>query len=274
MKTCPECKNTYNDDSLTRCPADGTKLIAENSSKTSNKKSVKSSDAQKAKGNSNLILIAAAVLVILGAVWWLSQKPANNSAVNPTAKVQSKDAINPNSAPDQKPPTLTDVPVGNAQSPTEAYRMLFAAVKSQDSAKIKSMLSKGSMGLAGMASGQQKKPIEEVIKNGFTETTFVDDYPQMRDERIKGNYGAVEVWNESRKQWDDIPFVLEDGSWKLAFGDQFSGSFQSPGKSQGTIEKENANASNPNAMVPKMPASNSNTAGNFRSGGKVTKPKD
>src|SRR5215203_1220847 len=256
MKTCPECKNTYNDDSLTRCPADGTKLIAENPSKTSDEKSVKSSDAQKAKGNSNLILIAAAVLVILGAVWWFSQKPANNSAVNSTAKVQSKDAINPNSAPDQKPPTLTDVPVGNAQSPTEAYRMLFAAVKSQDSAKIKSMLSKGSMGLAGMASGQQKKPVEEIVKNGFTETTFVDDYPQTRDERVKDNFGAVEVWNAQRKSWEDLPFMLENGSWKLAIGEAFGGSFKSPGKGQAVIEQENANANNPDAMIQRLPNAN------------------
>jgi hypothetical protein len=38
------------------------------------------------------------------------------------------------------------------------------------------------------------------------------------------------------------------------------------------IAQENANANNPNAMVQKVPAPNSNTAGNFRSGGKLRKP--
>ena len=277
MKTCPECKTAYNDDSLTRCPADGAELVTENSSnknsKTSDVKSVKSSGVQKSKGNFNLILIAAAGLVILGALWWFSQRSATNSPPVKSATNTTKAAnTSTNPVPDAKPPTMTDVPVGNAQSPTEAYRMLFAAVKSQDAAKIKSMLSKGSMGLAEVASGQQKKPIEEIIRNGFTETTFVDNYPQVRDERIKGIFGAVEVWNESRKQWEDLPFVLEDGSWKLAIGDAFANKYVKPGKGQAQIEQENANANNPNAMIPKMPAANSNGSGNFRSGGKVTKP--
>ena len=217
--------------------------------------------------NSSKIIFT--ILAMVGAA--IAFACQNSPAVNTTVKAPNTST---NPVPDQKPPTLTDVPVGNAQTPTEAYRMLFAAVKSQDSAKIKSMLSKGSMGLAEMASGQQKKPLEEVIKNGFTETTFADNYPQMRDERVKGNFGAVEVWNESRKEWNDIPFVLEGGSWKLAFGDQFANTYQSPGKGMAVIEKENANANNPNAMIRQMPAANSNTSGNFRSGGKVTKPRE
>lgn len=222
----------------------------------------------KFKNSSKIIFIILAAACALAA--FACQKTAEvTSPANQTTKTNSTNPV-----PDVKPPTMTDVPVGNAQTPSEAYRMLFAAVKSQDPAKIRSMLSKGSMGLAEMASGQQKKPVEEVIKNGFTETTFVDNYPQMRDERIKGNFGAVEVWNESRKQWDDIPFVLEDGSWKAAFGDAFGGKWQSPGKGQAIIEQENANANNPNAMIKKVPAGNSNASGNFTSGGKVTKPRN
>jgi hypothetical protein len=186
---------------------------------------------------------------------------ANSSPTNATSKT-TNGATTP--APDVKPPTMTDVPVGNAQTPSDAYRMLFAAVKSQDPAKIKSMLSKGSIGLAEMAAGQQKKTVEEVIKNGFSETTFADNYPQMRDERIKGNFAAVEVWNETRKQWDDVPLVMEDGSWKVAFGDQFGGKWQSPGKGQAVIEKENANAQNPQPLP--SPMANINGAGNFNGG--------
>jgi hypothetical protein len=153
---------------------------------------------------------------------------------------------------------MTDYPVGNAKSPSEAYRMLFAAVKSQDPTKIRAMLSTGSIGLAEMAAGQQKKTVEEVIKNGFSETTFADSMPQLRDERIKGGYAAVEVWNTTRKLWDDIPFVLEGGVWKAAFGDQFSGKWKSPGKSQTVLEQEAANAKNPN-LIPYAPNANANS---------------
>jgi len=65
---------------------------------------------------------------------------------------------------------------------------------------------------------------------------------------------------------------LADTGWKFAMGEAFGGSFKSPGKGMSVIEQENANASNPNSMIQKMPAANSNTSGNFRSGGKVTKP--
>ncbi|HVE57032.1 MAG TPA: hypothetical protein VNB22_09400 [Pyrinomonadaceae bacterium] len=232
----------------------------------------------KFKNSSKIIftILAAACALIAFAC---GNSTANNNGV--VEKLPSKDAITTNSAnsikstnptPEVKPPTLTDVPVGNAQTPTEAFKMLFAAVKSQDSAKIKSMLSKGSMGLAEMASGQQKKTVEEVIKNGFTETTFGDTYPQTRDERIKGEFGAVEVWNETRKQWDDIPFIKEDGSWKAAFGDAFGGKWKSPGKSQGVIEQENANANNPN-LIQKIPAGNTN-GGKITAPGKIVKPKN
>jgi hypothetical protein len=205
------------------------------------------------------------VFTILAMVAALVAFACRNSTSTPA---NSANTSNPNG----KPPTHTDVPVGGAQTPSEAYRMLFAAVKSQDPTRIKTMLSKGSMGLAEMASGQQKKPVEEVIKNGFSETTFADDYPQLRDERVSGNFGAVEVWNAQRKQWEDIPFILEDGGWKAAFGDAFGGGWKSPGKGQAIIEQENANANNPNAMIKTNPAADANMNGNFKGGGKLPKP--
>jgi hypothetical protein len=226
--------------------------------------------------NSSKILFTIIAMACAAFVIACPSSTAVNTSVNTTTQSNSATQANSstNPQPDQKPPTMTDVPVGNAQTPSEAYRMLFAAVKSQDSTKIKSMLSKGSMGLAEMASGQQKKPVEEVIKNGFTETTFVDDYPQLRDERVKGNFGAVEVWNAQRKQWDDIPFIIEDGNWKAAFGEAFGGTWKSPGKGQAMIDQENANTNNPNSMIKLNPAANANMNGNFPGGGKVTKPRN
>ncbi|MET0751936.1 MAG: hypothetical protein ABWZ66_01120, partial [Pyrinomonadaceae bacterium] len=213
----------------------------------------------KFKNSSKIIFTILAMACALFAVACPSSPDANSTANVATNAPKTANTSNP--VPETKPPTMTDVPVGNAQTPTEAFKMLFAAVKSQDSTKIKSMLSKGSMGLAEMAAGQQKKTVEEVVKNGFTETTFADTYPQMRDERVKGNFGAVEVWNETRKQWDDVPFILEEGSWKAAFGDMFAGKYEKPGKGQAQIEQENANANNPNSMIQKLPAGN--TSGNF-----------
>lgn len=237
-------------------------------------KKVLENSTEKKKPKTNFLPLIG-IIAILGAVvglfWWQSGKsaknPANKTVANNPAKAANNEVVDPNAS---KPPSHTDYPVGNAQTPSEAYRMLFAAVKSKDSAKIKSMLSKGSLGLAEYAAGMQKKTPEEIIRNGFSETTFADDFPEMRDERIKGGYAAVEVWNEKGKKWEDVPFVLEDGSWKVAFGDQFQGKWESPGKGQAILEQENANADNPDLVNG---ASNVNSA-NFKGKGKLDKSKN
>jgi hypothetical protein len=191
-----------------------------------------------------------------------------------------------------------------ADSPTEAYKMLYKAVKAKDTEGIKNMCTKQTLLLAEFQSQMYKKNLEEVLKNGFTETTFSSSLPKMRDERINGDFGAVEVWNEKRRIWEDLPFIREatisfefvgddkakileavkniadmeiseDGNkfsgkkqgvtlseaeeikkklteaganakienigWRLAIGDLFKGTYQSPGKSQSQIEKEAAN---------------------------------
>lgn len=150
---------------------------------------------------------------------------------------------------------------GKAASPTEAYKMLFTAVKSKDTEKIKSMMSKGTVAFAEGVAGQQKKQVSEIYANGFTATTFAETLPEIRDERIKDNYGRVEVFNQKDNRWEDLPFINEDGGWKLAVGDIFAGTYQSPGKSQAQIQAEASNSSG-NNMIPYS----GNFNGNFPSG--------
>ncbi len=130
---------------------------------------------------------------------------------------------------------------GGGSSPTEAYKMLYSAVKNKDQAAIKSNLSKKTHKLAETQSSRGGSSIERVYENGFTETTFAASLPTIRDERVNGTMGAIEVWNSQKSIWEDLPFILEDGSWKLAVGDVFSGAYKSPGRGRSEIEKEAAN---------------------------------
>lgn len=148
---------------------------------------------------------------------------------------------------------------GKASSPTEAYKMLYTAVKSKDTDKIKSMMSKATVGFAEGVAAQQKKDIKEVYANGFTATTFAETLPEIRDERVKDEFGNVEVYNSRDNRWEDLAFVKEDGGWKLAVGDLFAGTFKSPGRSKAMLEAENSNTS---GLVPLDP----NINGNFSSG--------
>jgi hypothetical protein len=146
----------------------------------------------------------------------------------------------------------------NDDSPTGAYKRLYAAVKSKDTEAIKAVMTKKSLDLAQMASARNNKPIEQELENGFTASTFSPNLPQIRDQRINGDMGAVEVYNSKDHIWEDLPFIREDGAWKLAVGDLFAGTFKSPGKGQAELEKEAANAAAGNGMIPYNVNTNSN----------------
>jgi hypothetical protein len=145
-------------------------------------------------------------------------------------------------------------------SPTGAYKRLYAAVKAKDTDAIKAAMTKKTIDFAKMASGQQNKPLEKVLENGFTATTFADSLPQIRDERVDGDMGAVEVHNDKENKWEDLPFVREDGAWKLAIGEMFANTWKSPGKSQSEKEREAANAVS-NNMIPLNINGNANFQG-------------
>ncbi len=130
----------------------------------------------------------------------------------------------------------------SAGSPTEAYKMLFAAVRAKDNQKIKALMSKSTTALAGAAAERFGHSLEKQLENGFLETTITDTLPEMRDERVKDNFGAVEVFNKKSGKWDDTYFINEDGGWKLAVGDLFAGTYKSPGKGQAQTESEASNS--------------------------------
>lgn len=137
---------------------------------------------------------------------------------------------------------------GGGSSPTDGYKKLFEAVKSKDTEAIKRQLTKKTIDLGVSQAARNKKPVEQVYENGFTATTFSDTMPNIRDERIKDNMGAVEVWNSKESKWEDLPFIKEDGGWKLAVGDVFAGSFVEPGPGRDYLEKQAANAVSNNTV--------------------------
>jgi hypothetical protein len=243
MKVCPKCNSSYSDETLVYCLTDGEVLISDKSvveppeaetviqqtAVTTKKAAGKASKADKKSagvvqpGGSKWAgyIVTAAILVLIGVGgYWIVSK-------------------------------------GRGGSPTDSYKGLYAAVKSKDTEAIKKWMSKKTLGFAEGVAAQQKQPIEEVFKNGFTGTTFAASLPPMRDERIKDDMGALEVWNSKDQRWEDLPFVKEEGGWKLAVGDLFAGTYESPGKGQAAKDAEEANKmTNNTIMAP-------NVNGNF-----------
>lgn len=190
-----------------------------------------------------------------------------NTEQTPAANTNSASA--PTTAPPVEnygpPINLNGAKIGDAQTPTDAYKMLFTAVKAKNTEAIKRMMSQKTLVFAEGVSTQQKTPLPQFLENGITATTFAASLPKMRDQRIKDDMGALEVWNEKDNRWEDLPFVKEADGWKLAVGDIFMGTYQSPGKGRSAIEAEKSNTN----MIPM----GTNPIGNTSNTSEQRKPK-
>lgn len=213
-----------------------------------------------------LCLIAGFGLLVF--IWQRSKTEPEQTSIKPE---QTPVAVNANSAADNlnsatatpagtpaPPMDLNGVKIGGAQTPTEAYKMLFTAVKAKDTEAIKRMISQKTQVFAEGVAAQQNTPLPKFLENGITATTFAPSLPKIRDQRIKDDMGAIEVWNERDKKWEDLPFVKETDGWKLGVGDIFMGTYQSPGKGQAQIEAEKSNTNTiPMGTNPAANSSNS-----------------
>ncbi len=207
------------------------------------------------KLNNDYRIIITFLLTILTGLSFACQKPAtqnsNSAAVNaPSENVATVKTIKP-------------------ESPTEAYKMLYEAVKAKDTEKIKQLVTKSTEGMAHFLAAQQKQPVEKIYENGFTATVFAPTLPEMRDERIKENFGALEVYSQKDNKWEDLPFMFEDDGWRLAIGDVFQNKYVSPGKGEAQIELDASNKTIPvetansnkktaaqNDMINRIPSAN------------------
>jgi hypothetical protein len=135
--------------------------------------------------------------------------------------------------------------VANGDNPTEAYKRLYAAVKAGDPNAIRAEMTAKTAQFAADTAKQMGKTADEQVMHGMTATTYSETVPELRDERVKDNMGAVEVWNSKESRWEDLPFMIEDGKWKFAMGEAFKGIYHSPGRGRDEIEKDAANALKP-----------------------------
>ncbi len=155
-----------------------------------------------------------------------------------------------------------------SNTPTEAFKSLYGAVKSQNTEDIKANLSKTTIEFAMTVGGMQKKTPEEMFKTGMIQATRAETLPPVRNERVKDNMGALEV-RDIDGTWQDVPFILEDGRWKLAVGDIFRGTYQNPAPPQAQTEANNnvpqilpgANITNANPIAKPEKQAESNKSG-------------
>lgn len=99
------------------------------------------------------------------------------------------------------------------ESPIETFKTYTKAIKNKDITTMKLLLSKDSMRMNELEAKSRGIPVDDVVKN---ETLFSENQRtvKMRNEKIEGDKATLEVEN-SFGAWETVPFIKEDGVWKL-----------------------------------------------------------
>ncbi len=99
-------------------------------------------------------------------------------------------------------------------SPKQVFSKYLSAKADKDVEIIKQLISKGSLKMIEQSAKDQGTTIDELLK--------VDDQSsaaaslELGEERIENDTAIVEVKNPRTNEWEKMPFVKEDGKWKIA----------------------------------------------------------
>ena len=104
--------------------------------------------------------------------------------------------------------------IQQTSSPTETLKTFIEASDKKDVEKIKGTLSKGTLNIIEGSAKAQNTTIDELLKreNGIP----LKEIPETRNEKIEGETASLEVKNVVTDDFDRVPFVKEDGVWKIA----------------------------------------------------------
>ncbi len=106
-------------------------------------------------------------------------------------------------------------------SPKETFQTYAKALKQKDITTMKLLLSSETLKMHEQEAKAQGVTVDDIVKRealiGESQTVV-----KFRNEKIEGERATLEVEN-SFGSWDTVPFVLEEGEWKIdkkGFADQ------------------------------------------------------
>jgi hypothetical protein len=98
-------------------------------------------------------------------------------------------------------------------TPLETLQAYTAAIKKKDAAQMKRLLSDASIKMAEQEAKSQNVPLDEIMKR---ETLFGENQRSVnyRNEKVDGDRATIEM-KDSFDAWVTVPFVREEGVWKI-----------------------------------------------------------
>lgn len=103
----------------------------------------------------------------------------------------------------------TEVP----KTPLQTFKTYTKAIKNKDTTTMKLLLSDATIKMHEQEAKAQNVTLDDIVKR---ETLFGAEQTsvEFRNETIEGDKATLEVKN-SFGQWETVPFVKEDGNWKI-----------------------------------------------------------
>lgn len=98
-------------------------------------------------------------------------------------------------------------------TPIETFKTYTKAIKAKDTTTMKLLLSDATIKMHEREAKAQGVTVDDIVKR---ETLFNPDQKtvEYREEKIDGDKATLQVKN-SHGSWETVPFVREDGVWKI-----------------------------------------------------------
>ncbi len=102
----------------------------------------------------------------------------------------------------------------SAVSPAATLNGFVEASKNKDVEMLKKLLSKGSMEAVEKVAVAKNTTVDKILVNNVSAS--LKELPETRNEKIEGDTASIEIKNKIVDTYEIIPFVKEDGIWKVA----------------------------------------------------------
>jgi hypothetical protein len=98
-------------------------------------------------------------------------------------------------------------------SPLETFKTYTKAIKQKDTTTMKLLLSNATIKMHEQEAKAQGTTVDDIVKR---ETLFSESQTtvEFRNEKMDGEKATLQVKN-SYGSWETVPFVREDGNWKI-----------------------------------------------------------
>lgn len=98
-------------------------------------------------------------------------------------------------------------------SPKETFKTYTKAIKAKDTTTMKLLLSNDTIKMHEREAKANNSSVDDIVKR---QTLFNENQKELvfRDEKIDGSKATLEI-KTTGGQWQKVPFVFEEGAWKI-----------------------------------------------------------